>query len=80
MKTTTRNCDIDEILRRGERNEAPTMAGDELLSAFKVTSFAAFDENTNSSAVNTAADDENKDWGEIIPEKLCKRFEEGEKN
>lgn len=38
-------CDIDEILRRAEtRDEAPPMVGDELLSAFKVASFAAFDE------------------------------------
>lgn len=38
-------CDIDEILRRAEtRDDAPAMVGDELLSAFKVASFA-FDEN-----------------------------------
>lgn len=38
-------CDIDEILRRAEtRHDAPAMVGDELLSAFKVASFAAFDE------------------------------------
>lgn len=56
------------------------MAGDELLSAFKVASFAAFDEDTEPSPVNTAADEESKDWDEIIPEKLRKRVEEEEKN
>lgn len=45
-------CDIDEILRRAEtRDEAPTMAGDELLSAFKVASFA-FDEDKQMSTTN----------------------------
>lgn len=46
-------CDIDEILRRAEtRDEAPPMVGDELLSAFKVASFAAFDEDTEEAAVS----------------------------
>lgn len=45
-------CDIDEILRRAEtRDEAPTMVGDELLSAFKVASFAAFDEDEETEPV-----------------------------
>lgn len=48
-------CDIDEILRRAEtRDEAPTMVGDELLSAFKVASFAAFDEDAEESVVSPA--------------------------
>ncbi|KAG5873587.1 hypothetical protein JTB14_032888 [Gonioctena quinquepunctata] len=76
------NCDIDEILRRAEtRDEAPTMVGDELLSAFKVASFAAFDEDTEPSPVNNAlGDEESKDWEEIIPERLRKKVEEEEKN
>lgn len=46
-------CDIDEILRRAEtRDEAPAMAGDELLSAFKVASFAAFDEDNDESTLS----------------------------
>lgn len=46
-------CDIDEILRRAEtRDEAPTMVGDELLSAFKVASFAAFDEDNDESTLS----------------------------
>lgn len=75
-------CDIDEILRRAEtRDEGPTMAGDELLSAFKVASFAAFDEdNEPSPAAVPAPDDESKDWDEIIPERLRKKVEEEEKN
>lgn len=77
-------CDIDEILRRAEtRDEAPTMAGDELLSAFKVASFAAFDEDAEPSPIanNTNDnDEESKDWDEIIPEKLRKKVEEEEKS
>ncbi|KAF2899454.1 hypothetical protein ILUMI_06728 [Ignelater luminosus] len=75
------NCDIDEILQRAEtRDEGPSMAGDELLSAFKVASFAAFDEDAEPSPVAAAADEESKDWDEIIPERLRKKVEEEEKN
>ncbi|CAH1985372.1 unnamed protein product [Acanthoscelides obtectus] len=75
------NCDIDEILRRAEtRDDGPTMTGDELLSAFKVASFAAFDEDTEPSPVNNIPDEESKDWDEIIPERLRKKVEEEEKN
>jgi chromodomain-helicase-DNA-binding protein 1 len=77
------NCDIDEILRRAEtRDDAPTLAGDELLSAFKVANFAAFDEDTEPSPVNTTApaDEESKDWDEIIPENLRKKVEEEERS
>ncbi|XP_050519198.1 chromodomain-helicase-DNA-binding protein 1 [Diabrotica virgifera virgifera] len=76
------NCDIDEILRRAEtRDEAPSLVGDELLSAFKVASFAAFDEDAEPSPVNNVVnDDESKDWDEIIPEKLRIKAEEEEKN
>lgn len=56
-------CDIDEILRRAEtRDEGPTMAGDELLSAFKVASFAAFDEDKGPSPAEIGTEDESKDW------------------
>ncbi|KAL3289544.1 hypothetical protein HHI36_022961 [Cryptolaemus montrouzieri] len=75
------NCDIDEILRRAEtRDEGPAMVGDELLSAFKVASFAAFEEDTEPSPIATAADEESKDWDEIIPEKMRKKVEEDEKS
>ncbi|KAF5295920.1 hypothetical protein FQR65_LT10351 [Abscondita terminalis] len=74
-------CDIDEILQRAEtRDEGPSMAGDELLSAFKVASFAAFDEDNEPSPVVTQAEDESKDWDDIIPERLRKKVEEEEKN
>lgn len=57
------------------------MAGDELLSAFKVANFAAFDEDTEPSPVIQApADEESKDWDEIIPEKLRKKVEEEERS
>lgn len=55
------------------------MVGDELLSAFKVASFAAFDEDEPSPA-NVPVDDESKDWDEIIPERLRKKVEEEEKS
>lgn len=77
----TFQCDIDEILRRAEtRDEAPTMVGDELLSAFKVASFAAFEEDAEPSPITTAADEESKDWDDIIPERLRKKVEEEEKS
>ncbi|KAL1493434.1 hypothetical protein ABEB36_011490 [Hypothenemus hampei] len=78
------NCDIDEILRRAEtRDEGPAMAGDELLSAFKVASFAAFDEDAEPSPVGNHTndnEDDSKDWDEIIPEKLRKKVEEEERS
>lgn len=76
------NCDIDEILRRAEtRDEGPSLVGDELLSAFKVASFAAFDEDNEPSPVaETPADEESKDWDEIIPERLRKKVEEEERS
>ncbi|XP_059619215.1 chromodomain-helicase-DNA-binding protein 1 isoform X2 [Phlebotomus argentipes] len=78
-------CDIDEILRRAEtRDEGPTMAGDELLSAFKVASFAAFEEDKQQSPMDSNADDQHdgdtKDWDDIIPEDFRKAVEEQEKN
>lgn len=55
-------CDIDEILQRAEtRDEGPSMVGDELLSAFKVASFA-FDEDKAVMEVKKETDDDNKDW------------------
>lgn len=75
-------CDIDEILRRAEtRDEGPTMASDELLSAFKVATFGAFDEDKAPSPVTeVTADDESKDWDDIIPENLRKKVEEEERS
>ncbi|KAK0173779.1 hypothetical protein PV328_006926 [Microctonus aethiopoides] len=74
-------CDIDEILRRAEtRDDAPATVGDELLSAFKVASFAAFEEESESIAQPNENDDESKDWAEIIPENFRKKVEEHEKS
>lgn len=79
-------CDIDEILRRAEtRDDAPAMIGDELLSAFKVASFAAFDEENNQMAIKTEAGEQDggadtRDWENIIPEQLRKEVEEQERN
>lgn len=55
-------CDIDEILRRAETAEdAPATAGDELLSAFKVASFVAFEEDKDTQSENDQ-DEETRDW------------------
>lgn len=78
-------CDIDEILRRAEtRDDAPALIGDELLSAFKVASFAAFDEDKQPEPKvdvgQEAQDGDTKDWDDIIPEKMRKIVEEHERN
>ncbi|XP_078049709.1 chromodomain-helicase-DNA-binding protein 1 isoform X3 [Augochlora pura] len=74
-------CDIDEILRRAEtRDEGPSTVGDELLSAFKVASFAAFEEESEPVSQPNDNDDESKDWAEIIPENFRKKVEEEEKS
>ena len=79
-------CDIDEILRRAEtRDEAPPMVGDELLSSFKVASFA-FDEDKvdvkspKHKQKGSADEDETGEWDAIIPEKIRRAIEEEEKN
>ncbi|XP_059478871.1 chromodomain-helicase-DNA-binding protein 1 isoform X2 [Neocloeon triangulifer] len=73
-------CDIDEILRRAEtRDEEPARIGDELLSAFKVASFAAFDEEDKIDNTEPEPEDESKDWDDIIPENFRKKVEEEEK-
>lgn len=77
-------CDIDEILRRAEtRNEDPEMPGDDLLSAFKVASIAAFEEEGGDSIrdeTNAAAEeDDTKDWDDIIPEDFRRVVEDQER-
>lgn len=82
-------CDIDEILRRAEtRNEDPETPADDLLSAFKVASIAAFEEDAETSTTNremndnamTAVDeDDTKDWDDIIPEDYRKIVEDEER-
>ncbi|XP_017774812.1 PREDICTED: chromodomain-helicase-DNA-binding protein 1 isoform X2 [Nicrophorus vespilloides] len=78
-------CDIDEILRRAEtRDEAPTMVGDELLSAFKVAKIKAFEEDSEQSPISEEVsqeeDGESKDWDDIIPERLRKKVEDDERS
>uniref|UniRef100_T1J6Q1 Chromodomain-helicase-DNA-binding protein 1 n=1 Tax=Strigamia maritima TaxID=126957 RepID=T1J6Q1_STRMM len=73
------HVDIDEILRRAEtRDEQPSTAGDELLSAFKVASFAAWDEEKD---VPTIEDSRvcKKDWDDIIPESERKKVDDEER-
>lgn len=76
-------CDIDEILRRAEtRNEDPEMPGDDLLSAFKVASIAAFEEEPDTSTKdneNQAIEEDTKDWDDIIPEDFRRVVENEEK-
>ncbi|XP_066973477.1 chromodomain-helicase-DNA-binding protein 1 isoform X4 [Macrobrachium rosenbergii] len=72
-------CDIDEILKRAEtRDEGPTLAGDELLSAFKVASFN-LDEDEEVSKLESITDENTKDWDEIIPEDFRAKVEEEER-
>ncbi|XP_041975672.1 chromodomain-helicase-DNA-binding protein 1 isoform X1 [Aricia agestis] len=74
-------CDIDEILQRAEtRDDAPSMAGDELLSAFKVASFAFDEEKAVMEVKKEEAGEEPKDWDDIIPENVRKNIAEQEKN
>lgn len=60
------------------------MAGDELLSAFKVAKIKAFEEDSEQSPVSEETtqeeEEESKDWDDIIPERLRKKVEEEEKN
>ncbi|CAO1351026.1 unnamed protein product [Diamesa hyperborea] len=80
-------CDIDEILRRAEtRDEAPPMVGDELLSSFKVASFA-FDEDKvdvkspkHKQKGSAEDEDETGEWDAIIPEKIRRAIEEEERH
>ncbi|BFF94261.1 chromodomain-helicase-DNA-binding protein 1 [Drosophila madeirensis] len=78
-------CDIDEILRRAEtRNDDPDMPGDDLLSAFKVASIATFEEEPSESNKQDAdagdeAEDDSKDWDDIIPEGFRKVIVDQEK-
>lgn len=56
-------CDIDEILQRAEtRDEGPAMVGDELLSAFKVASFAFDEEKAVMEVKKENTEEESKDW------------------
>jgi len=54
-------------LKRAETaEEAPATVGDELLSAFKVASFAAFDDEKDIPADEPDAEEDTKDWVTIM--------------
>ncbi|XP_044576012.1 chromodomain-helicase-DNA-binding protein 1 isoform X2 [Cotesia glomerata] len=77
-------CDIDDILRRAETRDdssAPATVGDELLSAFKIASFAFEEESTEPAMEvdNPDNGEDSKDWAEIIPENFRKKIEQDEK-
>lgn len=73
--------DIDEILTRAEtREEGPSTAGDELLSAFKVASFNFNEEEEETvMSVESSKNEKEKDWEEIIPESERMKIEEEER-
>ncbi|XP_049549302.1 chromodomain-helicase-DNA-binding protein 1 [Anopheles darlingi] len=84
-------CDIDEILRRAEtRDEAPGMPGDELLSAFNVTTFDFDEDKVGGKPITTpstgkerggeAGGDDAKDWDEIIPKSYRELVEAEERD
>ncbi|KOX73790.1 Chromodomain-helicase-DNA-binding protein 1 [Melipona quadrifasciata] len=77
MDTTGRTCDIDEILRRAEtRDEGPSTVGDELLSAFKVASFAAFEEESEPVNQPNDNDDEKNFRKKVEEEEKSKEMED----
>lgn len=74
-------CDIDEILRRAEtRDEAPPMVGDELLSSFKVASFAFDEDKVAIMSPKTKDVDDVKDWENIIPENFRRKVDQDNKD
>ena len=75
------NCDIDEILRRAETHEGcAEQPGDELLSAFKVASFAVNEEEEMEALPPASSGKfDDKEWDQIIPEDLRKKVEDEEK-
>lgn len=71
-------CDIDDILRRAEtREDGPASVGDDLLSAFKVASIN-LDEDEEVSRLDSAADENTKDWDDIIPANVRNELKEEE--
>ncbi|XP_050088665.1 chromodomain-helicase-DNA-binding protein 1 isoform X2 [Anopheles aquasalis] len=85
-------CDIDEILRRAEtRDEAPGMPGDELLSAFNVTTFDFDEDKVGGKPITTSGtgkdrtgeaggDHDTKEWDEIIPKSYRELVEAEERD
>ncbi|CAG0882725.1 unnamed protein product [Darwinula stevensoni] len=80
-------CDIDDILHRAELREDDEgkMPGDELLSAFKMASFAIEEDEDEGGKVEIESDHKDpdvnsKDWAEIIPENFRKKVEAEERD
>merc|ERR1719341_3183568 len=73
-------CDIDEILQRAEtREEEQTEDDDDLMSAFKVASFAVDEDAAVESAKGTKSGGIQKLWDEIIPSNVREELEEEER-
>merc|ERR1719360_326695 len=73
-------CDIDEILQRAEtREEEQTEDDDDLMSAFKVASFAVDEDAAVESAKGAKAGGIQKLWDEIIPTNIREELEEEER-
>merc|ERR1712147_196972 len=73
-------CDIDEILQRAEtREEEQTEDDDDLMSAFKVASFAVDEDAAVESAKGAKAGGIQKLWDEIIPPNIREELEEEER-
>merc|ERR1719330_1111446 len=73
-------CDIDEILQRAEtREEEQTEDDDDLMSAFKVASFAVDEDAAVESAKGTKSGGIQKLWDEIIPTNIREELEEEER-
>merc|ERR1739838_772066 len=73
-------CDIDEILQRAEtREEEQTEDDDDLMSAFKVASFAVDEDAAVESAKGTKSGGIQKLWDEIIPTNIREGLEEEER-
>lgn len=62
-------CHIQEISKQVETvEEAAATVDDERLWAFKVASFASFNEEKDILAEEPEMEDESKDWDDTIPE------------
>ncbi|XP_071743619.1 LOW QUALITY PROTEIN: chromodomain-helicase-DNA-binding protein 1 [Lepeophtheirus salmonis] len=74
-------CDIDEILNRAETREEETSmsTGEEILSAFKVASFAVDEDEPITIEKSSESTKPDKEWSDIIPQDTRDRIEEEER-
>merc|ERR1712042_422444 len=72
-------CDIDEILRRAETRAEEQNEDDELMSGFKVASFAVDEDDAVQSAKSGDGGGIQKLWDEIIPSNIREELEEEER-